>query len=291
MDQFWIRQLINGITQGSIYALLAIGYSMIFGKLLLVTFAYGEIVVFGVFLGYYMHAVLGLNIFLSIILSLPMGWVFGIIVDKICYEKFRDQPRFLMLITTIGFGIFLKSFTQIIFGTGYRSYPDLIEGGVVLGGIGISYIQIFIITSTLILMAALGYFLTNTKLGMGIKALSVEQDAAKLVGVDVNKSIKFGHSLGCVLGIFAGVMMASFYNAFGAMMGPQLGLKAFTVVVLGGITSMPGAIIAGYILGILENLAVAIFSSEFRNIVAFLILIIILVFKPTGLLGKKIDLF
>lgn len=291
MDYFWIRQLLNGITQGSIYALLAIGYSLIFGKLLLVTFAYGEIVIFGVFIGYYMNAVLGLNIFLSILLSLPIGWLFGIIVEKICYEKFRDQPRFLMLITTIGFGIFLKSFTQIIFGSGYHSYPNLVEGGVYLGEIGISYIQIFIISSTIFLMLGLGYFLKNTKLGMGIKALSVEQDAAKLVGVDVDKSIKFGHSLGCVLGIYAGIMMASFYNAFGAAMGPQLGLKAFTVVVFGGITSLPGAILGGYILGILENFSVAIFSSEFRNIIAFLILIIILVFRPSGLLGKKIDLF
>lgn len=291
MTQFWIRQLINGITQGSIYALLAIGYSMIFGKLLLVTFAYGEIVVFGVFIGYYLHAVIGLNIFISILLSIPIGWIFGIIVDKICYEKFRDQPRFLMLITTIGFGVFLKSFTQLIFGSGFRRYPDLIQGRVVVGGIGISYIQIFIIGSTLLLMAVLGYFIKKTKLGMGIKALSVEQDAAKLVGVNVDKSIKFGHSLGCVLGIFAGVMMASFYNAFGAVMGPELGLKSFTVVVLGGITSMPGAIIGGYILGILENITVAVFSSEYRNIVAFLILIIILVFKPTGLLGEKVDIF
>lgn len=291
MSEFWIKQLLNGITQGSIYALMAIGYSLIFGKLLLVTFAYGEMVIFGVFVGYYLHAVLGLPLFLAMILTLPIAWLLGLVVDKICYEKFRDQPRFLMLITTIGFGIFLKSFTQIIFGSGLKSFPDLIKGSIVIGNIPISYIQIFIIFITGTLLLALGYFLNKTKFGMGIKALSVEQDAAKLVGIDVEKSIKFGHSLGVTLGVFGGLMLASFYNSFGAMMSGELGLKAFTVVVLGGITSMPGAILGGYILGISENMAVAIFSSEFRGIVAFAILITILVLKPSGLFGDDVDLF
>lgn len=288
---FWIRQLINGITQGSIYALLAIGYSLIFGKLLLVTFAFGEIVIFGVFIVYYLYAVLGINLLASIIISLPISWIFGILVDKICYEKFRDEPRFLMLITTIGFGIFLRSFTQIIFGTGFRGFPNLVEGGVVISGIPISYLNMLIVLSTMVLLIALGLFFNKTKYGMGIKALSMEQDAAKLVGVNVDKSTKFGHALGCVLGIFAGIMMASFYNAFGAAQGPILGLKSFTVVVVGGVTSLPGAVIGGYILGILENFSVAAFGSEFRDIIAFIILIFVLIAKPTGLLGKEIDIF
>ncbi len=288
---FWIRQIINGITQGSIYALMAIGYSLIFGKLLLVTFAFGEMVVFGVFVSYYLYAIAGLNLFLAVIIALPISWGLGMLVDKICYEKFRDEPRFLMLITTIGFGIFLKSFTQLIFGTGYRSYPNFIEGKIIVGGIRITYIQIFIILTTLLLLYGLNLFFKKTKLGVGIIALSNDLDAAKLVGINVNKSIKFGHSLGVVLGVFGGMMMVSYYNAIGASMGPILGLKAFTVVVFGGITSLPGAIIGGFTLGILENLSVATFGSGYKDIVAFVILILILVLRPSGLLGKKIDLF
>lgn len=288
---FWVRQLINGLTQGSIYALLAIGYSLIFGKLLLVTFAFGEIVIFGALIFVYLHTIMGFSLFVSMIIALPIVWVFGILVDKICYEKFRAKPRFLMLITTIGFGIFLRSFTQIVFGTGNQVFPTFIEGQLSIGEINVNYINIFIVASTIVLLIVLSLFFNKTKLGMGIKTISMDQDAVKLVGVNVNKSVKFGHSLGCVIGVFAGIMLASFYNIIGAGMGPMLGLKAFTVVVFGGITSMPGAIIAAYILGILENLSVATFGSVSRDIVAFSILIIVLVLRPSGLLGEKIDLF
>lgn len=288
---FWVRQLINGLTQGSIYALLAIGYSLIFGKLLLVTFAFGEIVIFGVLIFVYLYTIMGFSLFVSLIIALPIAWVFGILVDKICYEKFRDKPRFLMLITTIGFGIFLQSFTQIVFGTGNHVFPTFIEGQLSIGEININYINIFIIAATVVLLVVLSLFFNKTKLGMGIRAISMDQDAVKLVGVNVNKSVKFGHSLGCVIGVFAGIMLASFYNVIGSGMGPTIGLKAFTVVVFGGITSMPGAVIAAYILGILENLSVATFGSVSRDIVAFSILIIVLVLRPSGLLGEKIDLF
>lgn len=288
---FWVRQLINGLTQGSIYALLAIGYSLIFGKLLLVTFAFGEIVVFGVLIFVYLYTIMGFSLFVSMIIALPIAWVFGILVDKICYEKFRGKPRFLMLITTIGFGIFLQSFTQIVFGTGNHVFPTFIKGQLSIGEINVNYINIFIIAVTIVLLVVLSLFFNKTKLGMGIKAISMDQDAVMLVGVNVNKSVKFGHSLGCVIGVFAGIMLASFYNVIGAGMGPMLGLKAFTVVVFGGITSMPGAVLAAYILGILENLSVATFGSVSRDIVAFSILIIVLVLRPSGLLGEKIDLF
>jgi len=288
---FWVKQLINGLTQGSIYALLAIGYSLIFGKLLLVTFAYGEIVIFGVFIIYFFHIYIGLNIFLSLILSLPIVWFLGILVDKICYEKFRKQPRFLMLITTIGFGIFLKSFTQLVFSTRSLSFPDLVEGFILVGDIKIRYIQLLILLVTILLLAGLMTFFKETKFGLGIIALSDDLDAANLVGINVDRSIKFGHSLGCVLGVLGGVLLVSYYNVISANMGPMLGLKAFTVVVFGGISSMPGAIVAGYILGVLENISVATFGSGFRDIVAFAILIFVLILKPSGLLGKDIDLF
>ncbi|SIQ34534.1 branched-chain amino acid ABC transporter permease [Halanaerobium kushneri] len=288
MFGFYLSQLFNGITQGSIYALMAIGYSLIFGTLGLVTFAYGDIVIFGVFVGYYFYAVLGLNLILAMLLALPITFLFGVLVEKICYEKFRKEARMLMLITTVGFGIFLRSASQIIFGTGNKSIPTLIEGKIEIGNLNILYIQLGIIIFTLIFIYALRYFLNNTRTGIGIRALSMDQDAAKLVGVNVDKSIKFGHSLGVVLGVFGGIMLGSFYNAISPMMGPNLGLKAFTAVVLGGITSIPGAVIGGYILGIMENLAVAVFSSGYRDVVAFIILIIVLVVKPSGLFGKEV---
>lgn len=287
---FWIQQLINGITQGSIYALLAIGYSIIFGKLLLVTFAYGEIVIFGVLIFVYFYTILGLNIFISIAISLPIVWVFGILIDKICYEKFRSGPRFLMLITTVGFGIFLGSFTRIIFGSGNHTVSSFIEGRISIGEIYINYINILIVLITVVLLIALNMFFKRTKLGTGIRALSMDKDAAQLVGVNLNKSSKFGHSLGCSIGVFGGILLASYYNVIGPGMGWSIGIKSFAIVVFGGITSMPGAIIAGYALGILENLSVAIFGSVSRDIVAFIILILILILRPTGLLGKKIEI-
>jgi len=287
---FYIEQLFNGITQGSIYALMAIGYSLIFGTLGLVTFVYGEVVVFGVFVGYYLYAVMGLNFGLALALGLVVTWGVGIIVDKVCYEKFRNAPRLIMLITTIGFAIFLKSSTQIVFGTQQRNMPDIL-GHVFLniGTFRIPFIQILIILACIFFIFGLQLLLYRTRIGTALRALSMDKDAAFLVGVDVDKVIKFGHSLGCVLGVFGGVLLGVFYNAINPIMGPNIGLKAFTATVLGGITSIPGAVIGGLILGVMENLTVAVYSAGYRDIIAFIILITVLVIRPSGLFGRKLE--
>lgn len=287
---FYIEQLFNGITQGSIYALMAIGYSLIFGTLGLVTFAYGEVVIFGAFIGYYLFAILQLNFWLAIAGGLVATWIVGIIVDKVCYEKFRNSPRLIMLITTIGFGIFLKSATQIVFGTQQRNMPDILgHVSFNIAGFQVPFIQVLIIGASIFFIVGLQQLLYRTRVGTALRALSMDKDAAALVGVDVDKVIKFGHSLGCVLGVFGGVLLGVFYNAISPIMGPNIGLKAFTATVLGGITSIPGAVVGGLILGVMENFAVAIYSAGYRDIVGFLILIIVLVIRPQGLFGRKLE--
>lgn len=287
---FFLQQIINGLAQGSIYALMAIGYAIILGVVGLVTFVHGEVVMIGAFAGYYAYTYLNVGFFGALLAGFAASWVMGYIIDRVCYRPFRRVGSEIALICTIGMSIFLKAFGQVTFGTTQKLMPDLFgSGAVVLGDIRISYIQIFVVSVVIVLSLGLQQLLYRTRIGLFLRAVSMDKDAAALAGVNVNKTISIGNSLGCALGGVSGVLFAVYYNAVHPLMGGSAAMKAFAATVFGGLGSIPGAAIGGLLLGIFETFGVTVFSSGYRDIIAFALLIIVLLIRPSGLLGRKAE--
>lgn len=285
---FFLQQLINGLTQGMIYALMAIGFSVIYGVVGLVSFVHGEIIMLGAFTGFFMISFLGSNLLFALIVGFIVTWILGMVVDSLAYRPFKNAPREIPLIMTIGLSIFLRSLTQVILGTQQRVIPNIFEGKYfVIGDIRITYIQIIIAVIVIALSLALQQFLYRTRTGLSLRAVSMDKDAAALVGVNVSKTIRTGYSLGCALGGVSGVLLGIYYNSVHPVMGASASMKAFASTVFGGLTSIPGAAIGGIVLGIAENLGVGYLHSGFRDIIAFVIIIAILLIRPSGIMGRK----
>ncbi len=285
---YYLQLTVDGLAQGAIYALMAIGYSVIMGNLGLVTFTYGEVVMIGAYAGgFYCLAVLKLGILLSLAGGFAASWIIGMVIEVVCYRRWPNGPSQIWLIATIGVSTILKSGGQVVFGTEQKFVPDVFDGVWEVGGIRIMHIQIAIICVLLFLSFCLWFFLKKTRLGMQLKAVSMDKTAAALLGVRVPRVMLVGNAIGCALGGIAGVLLGVYYNSVFAIMGGVAGLKAFAAGVFGGLTSIPGAAIGGVLLGILENLGVAVFSSGWRDIIGFSVMIIILLVRPSGLLGRK----
>lgn len=283
-----IQQLINGITQGSLYALLAISFSLIFGVLKLVNFAVGEVYMFGAFVGWLVVRFVSANIFLALAASIITGWVLGYIIEKVAFKALRGVPEIASLICTIGFSIFLKEIASVIFGAETQSVPGVFEKvAFTVSGASVSLLEIFLVSSTAIILILLQFLIYRTKMGLAVRTVSLDYKTAGLMGINVDKVISFTFSLGGSLGAVAGVLASIYYNAVFPTMGSISGLKAFAAAVFGGLTSIPGAILGGYLLGIIENLAVQVISSGYRDIIGFVILVGFLLFRPRGILGKK----
>jgi branched-chain amino acid transport system permease protein len=285
---FFLQQLINGIAQGSIYALMAIGFSMVLGVVGLVTFVHGEVIMIGAFGGFYAYTFLHTDILTSLAAGFAAAWVLGMVIEKTCYKPFRNAPEEIALICTIGLSILLKSLGQVVFGAEQQLMPDFFHDKfLAIGDIRISYIQIFIIGIVIVMCIALQLLLYRTRLGIALRAVSMNKNAAALLGVHVDRTILIGNSIGCALGGVAGVLLAIYYNAVYPLMGASASMKAFTAAVFGGLTSIPGAALGGLLLGIFENLGVAVFSAGYRDIIGFVMLIGILLIRPSGILGRK----
>ena len=284
------QQLINGLTLGSTYALIALGYTMVYGIVQLINFAHGEIFMVGAFLGLFFVTYLKINIILAMILSMMITMVFGIIIEKIAYKPLRGSARLSALISAIGVSIFLSTLVLIIRGPQTVGMPNVFE--IVNYNIGeaqISNLQIFIILVSAILMVALSVIIKYTKIGKAMRATSQDYDTASLMGINVSNVISFTFALGSSLAAAGGVLFGLLYNALNPYMGLNIGLKAFAAAVLGGIGSVPGAMLGGILLGVAEISAVALKFSSYRDAIAFTILILVLLVKPTGLLGRKIQ--
>jgi branched-chain amino acid transport system permease protein len=285
---YYLQQTVDGIAQGAIYALMAVGYAVIMGNLGLVTFTYGEVVMLGAFAGgFYGLAVLKLGIFVSLLMGFAMSWVIGMVIEVVCYRRWPNGPSQIWLIATIGVSTILKSGGQVVFGTEQKFVPDVFIGAWEIGGLRVMHIQAAIIGVLFFLALCLWFFLKKTRLGMQLKAVSMDKKAAALLGVPVRRVMLVGNALGCALGGIAGVLLGLYYNSVFAIMGSVAGLKAFAAGVFGGLTSIPGAAVGGILLGIIENWTVAYFSSGWRDIVGFTMMIVILIVKPSGLLGRK----
>ena len=287
----FFQQLINGIALGSTYALIALGYTMVYGIITLINFAHGEIFMAGAFVGLLLVATLKLNIFAAMAVSMAFCMVLGVVVELIAYRRLRKASRLSALISAIGVSIFLATLAQMIFGANARSFPDdaFPVKQIQLFGAEISTLQILIIGVSAMLMVALEYIVQKTKLGKAMRATSEDYNTAALMGINVNMVISFTFALGSALAAAGGVLVGVLFNAVSFNMGLMAGLKAFAAAVLGGIGSIPGAMLGGLLLGVTEVMGVAAGYSSYRDAIAFFILVLVLLFRPTGLLGRKIQ--
>lgn len=286
MSQF-IQQIINGLSMGSIYALIALGYTMIYGIIQLINFAHGDIYMVGAYAGFIFASRTGMGFVPTILVAMVFCAILGVVIERIAYKPLRNSTRIAVLITAIGVSFFIEATTQKVMGTSPRAFPNLLSNGVLkFGGVQISYLQITILVVNIFLMIALTLIVNKTKMGRAMRAVSRDPDAARLMGIDVNRTISFTFALGSALAGAAGVLVGMYYNAINPLMGMVPGMKAFIAAVFGGIGIIPGAMIGGILIGVIEALVAGYGSSLYKDAVVYLILIIILIVKPNGLLGK-----
>ena len=283
-----LEQFINGITQGGIYALIALGFTIIFGTLRLVTFAHGEVFMMGALMGFTAMRFFHSSILIALLVAILSSGLLGIVIERVGFHLLRKAPHQSSLLITIGFSILLINLAQMIWGPETQSIRDLKYGDFQLFGIYISYTQVIVLAVTFILLAIIQILIYKTKIGRTIRATAQDYEAAYAMGVNVDLVFMFTFSLGSSLGGIAGMLIGFYYNAFYPTMGTLPGLKAFSACILGGLTSLGGSVIAGFILGVIENLAVAYISSSFRDVFAFGILILVLILRPKGLFGREI---
>lgn len=289
-----LQQLINGVSLGSIYALIALGYTMVYGIVLLINFAHGDILMVGAYAAFFVLGALGAGpagMLLAFAVSMIVCAAFGIGIERLAYRPLRSAPRLNSLITAIAVSLILENGARVLpfIGPNPRQFPRPEVVTVQLGGgLSISNIQIIVIILSALLMVALNYIVNYTRRGKAMRAVSYDAAAASLMGISVNGVISFTFALGSVLAAAGGVLYASAYPQVNPLMGMMPGLKAFVAAVLGGIGSIPGAMLGGFILGIAETFTKGFISSQYSDALSFSILIIVLLIKPTGILGKKI---
>ena len=284
-----LQQLANGLILGSVYALLALGYTMVYGIIKLINFAHGDIYMIGAFMGYYLINTLHLNFFVALILSMVGTAILGVVIEFLAYRPMRNSTRIAALITAIGVSFLLEYGMVFFVGANTRSFPQVIETvRYTIGPVSISNIQLMILGISILLMVGLQFIVQKTKMGKAMRAVSVDSDAAQLMGINVNRTISFTFALGSALAGAAGVLIALYYNSLEPLMGMTPGIKSFVAAVLGGIGIIPGAALGGFVIGLLETFATAVGLSDFRDAIVYAILIIILLVRPAGILGKNV---
>lgn len=302
----FIQQLINGLALGSVYALIALGYTMVYGVLRFINFAHGDIFMVGAFAGYYIapwvwkfippsenvdqfsiQTTAGAVVVL--LLSMAVCALLGMTIERLVYKPLRNRPRLTVLITAIGVSIFLENMGQYIFGAEPKSFPDIMPDRVIegLGDLTILTNQLITLGVTVLLLVGLHFVVKHTKIGTAMRALSFNPVAASLMGINNSVVISFTFALGSALAAAGGILNSINYTSIDPLMGILPGLKAFVAAVLGGIGNLPGAALGGVIIGLLETMVVAYGSPMYRDAIAFVVLIGILLFKPTGLLGSS----
>jgi branched-chain amino acid transport system permease protein len=285
----FMQQILNGLSLGAIYALIALGYTMVYGIIMLINFAHGDIMMVGAFVGFYSISLLGSNIVAAMLFAMVTCAILGVLIEKIAYRPLRKSTRIAALITAIGVSLFLEYVTIFLLGPQQKVFPQsafpLQEFHI--WGLFITNKDIFIIFSAVLLMVILQFFIKKTKTGKAMRAVSVDQEAARLMGINVDNTISITFAIGSALAAAAGVMIGVYYNTINPLMGIIPGLKAFVAAVLGGIGIIPGAMLGGFVMGVLETFVSGYGSSLYRDAVAFGVLILILLVKPTGLLGKN----
>lgn len=284
----FIQQLINGLMLGNVYALLALGYTMVYGIIKLINFAHGDIYMLGAYFGYFFIKVLHLNFFIALILAMAVSAIIGVVIEYIAYRPLRHSPRIAVLISALGISFLLENGMTYLYGSDQRSFPQAIKTVQYhFYGIQVSNIQLIIAVTSIVLMLLLTYIVKNTKMGRAMRAVSADPDAASLMGININHTISFTFAIGSALAAAGGVLIGLYYNSIDPLMGMTPGLKAFVAAVLGGIGIIPGAAVGGWLIGILETMVQATAFSDYKDAIVYAMLIVILLIKPTGILGKN----
>jgi branched-chain amino acid transport system permease protein len=297
--EYFLQQLINGLTLGSIYGLIAIGYTMVYGIIGMINFAHGDIFMIGAFLALIAFLVLvalgvtavPLALFIVLLVSMALTALYGWTVERMAYRPLRHSFRLAPLISAIGMSIVLQNYAQIVQGARVKPLPPLIQGGYTLldrngFAVGLSNVQIAIVVITLVLMLVFSWLVANTRLGRDMRACEQDLKMASLVGVDIDRTISLTFVIGAALAAVAGIMDLLYYGVIDFYIGFVAGVKAFTAAVLGGIGSLPGAMLGGLLIGLIETFWSAYFSIEYKDVAAFSVLVIVLIFLPTGILGR-----
>jgi branched-chain amino acid transport system permease protein len=303
MDIF-LQQIINGLTLGSVYAVVALGYTMVYGIIQLINFAHGEVVMIGAMVAFSVITALAgtalppvLIVFAGILAAVPVCMLVGYAMERIAYRPLRGAPRLAPLITAIGISIILQHLALLVWSRNPLAFPQIIPlASFEVGGAIITGVQIAIILTSVLMMGGLTLLVYRTKLGIAMRATSQNPQVAGLMGIDIDRIIAFTFIVGAALGAVAGVMVGTYYGIAHYSMGSLLGMKAFSAAVLGGIGNLAGAMLGGILLGIVEALAAGyigdltnnVFGSNYQDVFAFLVLIAVLVFRPSGLLGERV---
>jgi branched-chain amino acid transport system permease protein len=292
------QQLINGLALGAVYALIALGYTMVYGILQLINFAHGEVYMIGAYLGIIVFGFLtalgmpGFSLTLSLLVSIlaAMGFcaLYGAAIERVAYRPLRNATKLAPLISAVGMSIILQNFVMLSQGKEYKNLPPLLPSqGLTILGANVSPTQLFILSASILIMIFLHLFIARTRLGKAMRATSQDRVMAGLVGINVNMVISVTFMIGSALAGVAGVMVTLYYGVVHFFMGYLAGIKAFTAAVLGGIGSIPGAMLGGFMLGLIENFGASYISSVYKDAFAFIVLIITLIIRPSGLLGQK----
>jgi branched-chain amino acid transport system permease protein len=292
------QQLINGLALGAVYALIALGYTMVYGILQLINFAHGEVYMVGAYLGIVVLGVLTalgltayslpLSLLVTVLVAMAFCAAYGAVIERVAYRPLRNAAKLAPLISAVGMSIILQNFVMLAQGKEYKNLPPLLpsEGFTVLGA-NVSPVQIYILSSTVLIMIVLHLFVAKSRLGKAMRATSQDRVMAGLVGININQVISITFMIGSALAAVAGVMVTLYYGVVHFFMGYLAGIKAFTAAVLGGIGSIPGAMLGGFMLGLIENFGASYISSVYKDAFAFVVLIITLIIRPAGLLGQK----
>ena len=275
-----LSQLFNGLQTGSIYALVALGYSMVYGIILLLNFAHGDIIMVGAYAAFYAMTTFHMHPIVSVVIAVITSTLLGVVIEKVAYTPLS------LLITAIGISFLLENGAQLLFGSDTKSMDPIVPGNISLGSVTISNAALLTILVTIVAMAALTLIVQKTKLGKAMRAVSEDMGAAQLMGISLNRTISFTFAIGSALAGIGSVLYLCAYQQASPTMGSMLGLKAFVAAVLGGIGSIPGAMIGGFAIGLLEALVSAVGLSVWKDGVVFAILIVVLLVKPTGILGR-----
>jgi branched-chain amino acid transport system permease protein len=299
LDVF-LQQLVNGISLGGIYALIALGYTMVYGIIELINFAHGDIYTLGTFFSLTVLTLLGVSgelhgfaligvVILTMLVAMLMCGLTGVVIERLAYRRLRNAPRLAPLITAIGMSFILENVMQYWKGPSPVPFPQLIPNPTLhLGGVEIATKQILVVVLALVMMLALQLFIYNTKLGKAMRATAQDRDAAQLMGININTTIALTFLIGSALAGAAGFVSGVYYGTTWFFNGFSAGLKAFTAAVLGGIGNLAGAMLGGFLIGLIESLTTQFISDQWSNVVVFAVLVLVLIFRPSGLLGESL---
>ena len=284
----FLSYMISGVSLGSVYAIIALGYTMVYGIAKMLNFAHGDVIMVGGYVSLLAMSALGLPWWAGVLLAMLVCTVLGVVIEGLAYRPLRDAPSLAVLITAIGVSYFLQNAAQLIWGASSKSYTPIVSGSLSLGGLSISYISLLTIFMCVVIMVLLTTFTNKSRMGKAMRACSEDKGAAQLMGINVNRTISLTFATGSALAAIAGVLLCSFNTSLMPTTGSMPGIKAFTAAVFGGIGSIPGAFLGGILLGIIESLAKAYISTQLANSIVFAVLIITLLVRPAGLLGRYV---